>query len=215
MNAMSRSPASASLANWRLGPQVPQVHHPVLQSLGLWWLRRTGWQFAGQMPDIPKFVVIVAPHTSNWDFLVGLAAKWALGLDTRWWGKASLFHPPLGWFMRSIGGIPVDRHNPHNVVDQTIAAFQRQPRFVLALAPEGTRQRVTHWRSGFWHVAQGADVPICCVAFDWGPRVIRLGPTVRAEATTADEGIAQIRSLFSDVNGRRRNAMGETGRGSV
>lgn len=156
------------------------------------------------MPDLPKFVVIVAPHTSNWDFIVGLAAKWALGFGTSWWGKASLFHPPLGWFMRAIGGIPIDRHNKHNVVEQTIAEFARHERFVLTLAPEGTRKQVDQWRGGFWHVARGAGVPICCVAFDWGRRVIRLGPTVPADLADADAGIAHIRALYADVSGRCR-----------
>ncbi|MCU0617791.1 MAG: hypothetical protein MUD17_12025, partial [Gemmatimonadaceae bacterium] len=87
-------------ADWRLGSQVPQSHRPWLRALGLWLLQRAGWQFEGQMPDVPKFVVIVAPHTSNWDFPIGLAAKWALGFDAHWWGKDSLFRGPLGWFMR-------------------------------------------------------------------------------------------------------------------
>ncbi|BAH39796.1 acyltransferase [Gemmatimonas aurantiaca T-27] len=202
MNAMSRPLASAPAADWHLGPNVPQSRHPWLQHLGLWWMRRTGWQFEGQMPDLPKFVVIVAPHTSNWDFFIGLAAKWALGFGTSWWGKASLFIPPLGWFMRAIGGIPIDRHNKANVVEHTIAAFRARSQFVVSLAPEGTRRQVTAWRSGFWHVAQGAGVPICCVAFDWGRRVVRLGPTTEAHETNATEGIARIRALYAGVQGR-------------
>ncbi|HEY0928635.1 MAG TPA: lysophospholipid acyltransferase family protein [Gemmatimonas sp.] len=154
------------------------------------------------MPDLPQFVVIVAPHTSNWDFIIGLAAKWALGFGSSWWGKASLFRPPLGWFMRAIGGIPIDRRAKTNVVEQTIAEFRAHPQFVLTLAPEGTRKQVTAWKSGFWHVAQGAGVPICCVAFDWGRRVVRLGPTTEAWETDANVGIARIRRLYTDITGR-------------
>ncbi|MFN8980887.1 MAG: lysophospholipid acyltransferase family protein [Gemmatimonadaceae bacterium] len=186
---------------WHLGPAIPQSRRPWLRAIGWWLLQRAGWRFEGQMPDIPKFVVIVAPHTSNWDFPVGLAAKWALGFDAHWWGKDTLFRGPLGWFMRANGGIPVDRHHKSNVVDRTIDAFRTNERFALALSPEGTRKKVEAWRTGFWHVAKGANVPICCVALDWGRKVVRLGPTVRADEDTADAGIARLRGLFADIRG--------------
>ncbi len=200
---MSQVTATTSETSWRLGTGTPRTHHPWLEKLGTWWMRVTGWRFEGEIPDLPRFVLIVAPHTSNWDFIVGLAAKWRLGINTKWWGKDTLFLPPLGWFMRAIGGIPVDRHRRHNVVKDTIAEFGRHEQFVLTIAPEGTRGPVDTWRSGFWHVARGADVPICCVALDWSRRVIRIGPTIRAEETDADSGIARVRTFYSDVSGRR------------
>jgi 1-acyl-sn-glycerol-3-phosphate acyltransferase len=160
-----------------------------------------GWRFDGAMPDLPKFVVIVAPHTSNWDFFIGLAAKWALGVDVRWLGKHSLFLPPLGWFMRAIGGVPVYRGTKQNVVEQSVREFASRAQFVLVLAPEGTRKKVHEWRSGFWHVAKGAGVPICAVAFDWGRRVVRLGPTTMPDEDDASEGIARVRSYYDDVQG--------------
>jgi 1-acyl-sn-glycerol-3-phosphate acyltransferase len=187
--------------DWRLGPAVPQSRRPWLRAIGWWLLQRAGWRFEGQMPDLPKFVVIVAPHTSNWDFPIGLAAKWALGFDAHWWGKDSLFCGPLGWFMRANGGIPVDRRNKSNVVDRTVEAFRRNDRFALALSPEGTRKKVDAWRTGFWHVAKGAEVPICCVALDWGRKVVRLGPTVMPDEDTPEAGIARLRLLFGDVRG--------------
>lgn len=187
--------------DWQLGPHVPQTKGWLLRSIGLWLLTRAGWRFEGAMPDIPKFVVIVAPHTSNWDFPVGLLAKWALGFDAHWWGKDSLFLPPLGWFMRANGGIPVQRRQSSKVVETTIDAFRTNERFALALAPEGTRKKVTKWRTGFWHVAKGAQVPICCVAFDWTRKVIRLGPTTMPDEDDQAAGIARIRSLFDNVRG--------------
>ncbi len=153
------------------------------------------------MPDLPKFVVIVAHHTSNWDFPIGLAAKWALGVDVRWLGKDSLFMPPLGWFMRANGGVPVKRSSRENVVEQTAHEFASRDQFVLVLAPEGTRKRVAEWKSGFWHVAKRADVPICCVALDWSRRVVRMGPTVTADEDDPAAGITRIRSYFADVRG--------------
>jgi 1-acyl-sn-glycerol-3-phosphate acyltransferase len=186
---------------WVLGPRAPQTRGRLLRTVGWWILQRAGWRFEGQMPNVPKFVCIVAPHTSNWDFPVGLAVKWALGFDSHWWGKHTLFRPPLGWFMRANGGIPVDRAGTHNFVDSTVAAFQAHEQFALTLAPEGTRRKVQEWRSGFWHVARGANVPICCVAMDWGRKVIRLGPTVEASESDPAAGIARIRGLYADVRG--------------
>ena len=199
--ARQQSPPSLDASDWHLGPRVPQTRGILLRSLGLWVLKTAGWGFAGVMPDLPKFVVIVAHHTSNWDFPIGLAAKWALGLDVRWLGKASLFRGPLGWFMRANGGMPVERDSRSNVVQQITHKFSSRTQFVLVLAPEGTRQRVAEWRSGFWHVAKAANVPICCVALDWSRKVVRMGPTVTADEDDAAAGIARIRSYFDDVRG--------------
>ncbi len=199
MNAMSFPHAS-----WQLGPTAPQSHKSWLRALGWWILRRAGWTFSGQMPDIPKFVCIVAPHTSNWDFPIGLAAKWALGFDAHWWGKDTLFRPPLGWFMRANGGIPVDRKNKGNAVERTVALARSSECFALALSPEGTRKAVTEWRSGFWHVAKGAGIPICLVALDWEHKTIRLGPTVTPDEDDPAAGIARIRGLYKGVKGYDR-----------
>lgn len=203
MNGMTHPLASAkALEDWHLGPAAPQSHRGWLRALGRTLLFRAGWRFEGQMPNVPRFVAIVAPHTSNWDFPIGLAAKWALGFDAHWWGKHTLFVPPLGWFMRANGGIPIDRKNSHNAVERTIEAFWSHERFALALAPEGTRKKVTAWRSGFWHVAKGANVPICCVALDYQRRIVRLGPTTMPVEEDPAAGIARIRSYYADVAGR-------------
>ncbi len=199
--ARQHTPPHHDVPTWQLGPRVPQTRGTLLRHIGLWLLTRAGWRFEGAMPNEPKFVVIVAHHTSNWDFPIGLAVKWALGLNVRWLGKASLFRWPLGWFMRANGGVPVDRANRGNLVEQTTHEFTTRDQFVLVLAPEGTRARVTEWRSGFWHVAKAANVPICCVGMDWGRRVIRMGPTVQANDADAATGIARIRAYFNDVRG--------------
>ena len=217
MNAPTPTPASAegpdaatrpapasrgtSGTDWRLGPRCPQTRGRALRWLGYWILQRAGWRYEGSWPDIPKFVTIVAPHTSNWDFPIGLAAKWSLGFDAHWWGKDTLFLPPLGWFMRANGGIPVDRHNRSNAVENTIEGFRTHEQFALVLAPEGTRKKVSNWRTGFWHVAKGANVPIVCVAFDWSHKVIRVGPTLTADEDDPQAGIARIRSYHEGVQG--------------
>lgn len=153
------------------------------------------------MPDAPKLVAIVAPHTSNWDFPIGLVAKWALRLKASWLGKHTLFRPPFGWIMRRLGGIAVNRQAAHNVVDQMVDVFHSRERLVLVIAPEGTRKKVKEWKTGFLHIARGAGVPILLIAFDWRRRVIRLGPTLEAR-DDADVQMREIRAMYADVTGR-------------
>src|ERR1043165_4802843 len=148
-------------------------------------------------------VAIVAPHTSNWDFVVGLAARYALRLDASWLGKHTLFRPPFGWIMRRWGGIPVDRSSSHDVVAQTIEKFSSRPRVFLVIAPEGTRTKVSRWRTGFWHIARGAGVPIVPIAFDWGSRVIHILPAFPPRQNV-DEDVATLQSMYAGVRGRTR-----------
>ena len=164
-------------------------------------MRLLGWKFAGAFPNHAQFVAVVAPHTSNWDFPILLAAKWALMLEANWMGKEAIFRAPLGWFMRASGGIPIQRTASHNVVDASIQAFRERPQLVLVLAPEGTRKYVANWKSGFWHIAHGARVPIVCIALDYGRKTIRLGPEFLAESDDAAAGIARIRASYAGVLG--------------
>ena len=165
-------------------------------------MRVCGWKFEGAFPDIAQFVVIFGPHTSNWDFFLLLSAKWALQLDVSWMGKDAMFRSPVGWLLKALGGIAVERDCAHNVVDRSIRAFAERPQLVLVLAPEGTRKKVPRWKSGFWHIAQGAGVPIVCVAMDYHRKVIRLGPEFIATETDADAGIARVKSSYAGVLGR-------------
>jgi 1-acyl-sn-glycerol-3-phosphate acyltransferase len=161
-----------------------------------------GWNIDGAIPNIRKLVIIAAPHTSNWDFIVGVAAKLALGLDVKWLGKDTLFRGPLGYLMRRLGGRPVDRNASHDVVKDVVGEFERSDRLVLALAPEGTRRRVERWRTGFYHIAHAAGVPIVPVALNFGERAIQIG----APFTTTGDVDADIRALqqrFAGVRGRR------------
>ena len=134
------------------------------------------WRIDGNFPDLGKFVAIVAPHTSNWDFVVGFAAYLALGLDATWFGKHTIFRWPLGAMFRYFGGIPIVRSRSTNVVEAYIAEFAKRDAMVLVIAPEGTRSRVADWKKGFYHIARGAEVPIVPVAFDFASRTIRIFP---------------------------------------
>ena len=165
------------------------------RALGRVYLRSSGWRIRGRVPVEPKFVAIVAPHTSNWDFVVCVAAMFALDLHIQWFGKHSLFRGPLGWLLRSLGGLPVRRDTAKGVVSEIADTIRSQPRFILALAPEGTRRRVSEWRTGFYHIAERAGVPIVPVALDWGKREIDIGDPVRTAGDPARE-IARLRARY-------------------
>jgi len=120
-----------------------------------------GWQITGKFPDLKKFVIIVAPHTSNWDFPLGLLARGIIDREIQYLGKKELFRPPLGWIFRVLGGYPVDRQQSQLVAE----IFKEQNSFLLALAPEGTRSQVTNWRTGFYHIAVKAGVPIQMIGY--------------------------------------------------
>ena len=158
------------------GPAVPRRGGLIRAAIGRFVLRLLGWRIEGKLPDLPKQLVIAAPHSSNWDFVLGVALVFAMRLDARFLGKAELFRGPLGPFMRWLGGIPVDRTNPDGVVDGAIAEFQAGKRLVLAMAPEGTRRPVEKWKTGFYRIATGAGVPIVPGYFDNGRRRVGFGP---------------------------------------
>lgn len=164
-----------------------------------------GWRIEGDIPDLPKMVLIVAPHSSNWDFIVGVAAKLALRLRVKYLGKDTLFRFPLGIVMRRLGGIPVDRSNANAVVQSIVREFEQRRQMLLAIAPEGTRARVDRWRTGFYHIARAAGVPIVPVAFNWETRVVQIqSPFSPAGDPEAD--IGALRSRFAAV--RRRDEVG-------
>jgi 1-acyl-sn-glycerol-3-phosphate acyltransferase len=188
-----------------VGPSVPRSGGVIRSFIGrgtLWLLR---WRVAGDIPDEAKVVAIVAPHTSNWDFVVGLAARYALRLDASWLGKHTLFRPPFGWIMRRWGGIAVDRNASHDVVSQTVAAFSSRPRVFLVITPEGTRKRVSRWKTGFWHIARGAGAPIVPIVFDWRDRTIRIHPPY-SPSDNVDHDVAELQRIYAGADGRNRPA---------
>lgn len=130
-------------------------------------LRSVGWKITGRYPhDIAKVVVAVAPHTSTWDFPLGVLVNSAERCHANYIGKHTLFKWPFGFFFRWLGGIPVDRRKNHNFVAATVEAFEREKRFHLVIAPEGTRKKVEKFKTGFYHIARLAKVPICLCKFD-------------------------------------------------
>lgn len=186
-------------------PVPPAFHRPrgwFWRTLGRTYLRGAGWRIDGAFPADPKYVLIVAPHTSNWDFLVGVAVAFAVELRASWLGKHSLFQPPFTSFLRWLGGIPVDRSASHGVVGACVRAFETAPNLMLALAPEGTRKGVSQWKSGFYHIAVAAGVPILPVGFDYREHVVRLMPLFHPSGDL-DRDLPLIQALFDQVHGLR------------
>jgi len=181
---------------------IPRTHGAFAAALGRFMMRIRGWTFEGAIPDVPKMVLIVAPHTSNWDFLTGLWAKFALQLKAGFLAKHTLFWWPLGGFLRSIGGIPIDRSRARGVADGAIRALSEEERMILVIAPEGTRGKTDRWKSGFYRIAEAAAVPILLVAFDYERRVVRLGPLFHPTGDY-DKDLEQIQSQYGPAMARR------------
>lgn len=159
----------------------------LIRRLLLQWFRRGGWTISGTLPPDPKFVVMAASHTSNWDFLVFLGAVQTLGRKLHFIGKHSLFKWPMGGFMRALGGIPVDRSAPQDLVSQVVAEFDAHDRFILVVAPEGTRARTTEWKTGFYQIALKAGVPIVVAGPDFPTRRGVFGPVIRPTGNYAED----------------------------
>ena len=170
----------------------------MLQRFGRFGMRVMRWRIEGQFPDLKKFVIIVAPHTSNWDFVVGLLCDLALDMDAVWLGKHTIFVGPFGRWLKSLGGIPVVRSASHNVVSQVAAEFARRDQMVLAIAPEGTRSKVEAWKSGYWHIARAADVPVVPAGLDFGRRVAVIGPPRWTTDSLADDE-AVLKAFFANI----------------
>src|SRR5215211_7480307 len=167
-----------------------------------------GWHTVGALPDNPKGVLVVAPHTSNWDFLVLLLIAVALGIKTTWMGKHTLFRPPFGWLMRRLGGLPIDRTARHNVVDQAIQSFRDRDRLILAVLPEGTRKRTAYWKSGFYHIANGARVPLILGFADYKRKVGGIGPAFMPSGDI-EADMAVVRDFYTGMVGKCPEQFGE------
>ncbi len=140
--------------------------------------RMRGWKAEGEVPEPRRFIIIAAPHTSNWDFVNFLGLTADLKVRAHFMGKLSLFKWPIGGFMKQMGGIPVDRRGGTNVVQQMVDEFARRAEFMLTVAPEGTRGKTTKWRTGFYQIALAAKVPLVVGFMDYGTRTGGLGPLI-------------------------------------
>jgi len=185
-----------------LGDALPRRGNRFSQKIARSFMSLFGWHIEADIPNLPKLVLVGAPHTSNWDFILTMATQFALSVQISWMAKRSLFHWPFKGIMEWLGGVPIDRAaQGAGIVDQTVEVFNNRDKFVIAIMPEATRSKAREWKTGFYHIAEGANVPVVMVRFDYGRKVMGIGPTLEPSGDiTAD--MDEIQSLFSGIAGK-------------
>lgn len=191
---------------------APKAPDGVIEWIANLLLRLIRWRVVGTVPPVPKAVVIVAPHTSNWELPLGLICGFASGMLRYWpYGfmmKHTVFRWPLAGLMRQIGGLAVDRTRPQEIVPHMAAELRGRERFLLAITPEGTRKRTRRWKSGFYHIASAARVPIIPVSFDYARREVRIGDPIQPTGDL-ERDLAVIRHFYDGVKAKRPDKVGE------
>lgn len=186
------------------------MHHtifdtPIIKTLMRWMsiilLKFSGWKVAGKVPEQKKFVMIAAPHTTNWDFYYTMLVSFAMGIRVYWMGKHTLFRWPVGIFFKWMGGIPINRSKSSNVVAQSVEAFNRADELIVIIPPEGTRSKARYWKTGFYHIANGAGVPIALGFMDFRLKMGGIGPVLMPTGDI-DEDMKLIKSFYSNVSGK-------------
>lgn len=174
----------------------------MLRAFAIVILKLIGWRVDGAAPAVSKYVATFAPHTSNWDLPLVVLVGLVLRVPLLWMGKASLFRAPFGLVIRWLGGVSVDRAKANNTVIQAIRYFKENDRFVLGIAPEGTRKHVDEWKLGFYHIASGAGVPIATTYLDYGKKRGGFGPAFHPTGD-AEGNVAEIRAFYAGITGKR------------
>lgn len=161
-----------------------------------------GWRIEGQFPaEIKKYIIVVAPHTSNWDFMLGLCVRSICRLKAHYIGKKELFIGPVGWLFRHLGGYPVDRSKSNNFVDAVVKLFEEKDEFVISITPEGTRKRNDDWKTGFYHIANKAGIHLVTAAIDYPSKRVIIGEPFMAD-DTAEKTVAHLKKYFSEFKGK-------------
>ena len=169
--------------------------------------RAISWDYQLTLPENPKFMVIGAPHTSNMDFVFMLLLKFATGLKLHWIGKHTIFKPPFGGLMRRLGGIPVDRRTSSNMVDSIVGVIKQQDKYIVAIAPEGTRSKSKYWRTGFYYIALGAEIPIALGFIDYKKKVVGIGPSFYPTGDINSD-FAGIQEFYAGITGKYPHKQG-------
>lgn len=176
---------------------------PMFRAFSRFVFRLIGWRVTDYRPD-PKVqaIYVVAPHTSNWDFIIGVLARSIARLGhARYLAKKQLFVWPIGWLFRALGGYPVDRSKHTNLTDQVVEYFKTIPGFSIAITPEGTRKQVKSWKTGFWRIAKAANVPVILTSFDYGRKEITLREPFHV-SDDMDKDVAWMMDYFKQFKGK-------------
>ena len=179
----------------------------MLKSVSEKILKLAGWKLDIVLPEEKKFVLIGAPHTSNWDFPLALLTFWTLDLKIYWVAKIQMFWGPLHYLFTSLGGIPIDRSSSQGFIEQITKRMDQADEMVLTISAEGTRSKTDHWKSGFYHIATSAKVPICMAYIDYGKKT--LGFTqVLYPSGDIDTDMEIITEFYKDIKGKRPHNQG-------
>jgi 1-acyl-sn-glycerol-3-phosphate acyltransferase len=181
-----------------LATRKPSRLSRTVRAFLMWLYRRQGWTATGEVPEPRRFIIIAAPHTSNWDFPNFIGLTQSLGITPHFMGKRSLFRWPLTNFMLDMGGVAVDRQKGGNYVQAMIDEFARRDEFMLTIAPEGTRGSVRQWKTGFYHIAIGAKVPMVVGFMDYGTKTGGLGPLIWPTGDY-EADMKQVAALYATV----------------
>ena len=187
---------------------VPPRINKILTLLSKFFLKMTRWKVEGGTPDIPKFVGILAPHTSYWDLPLILAVMYVLGVKINWFGKKEIFRWPVGGFFKWMGGMPIDRSSRQNIVQQTARMIQAHEQIIVGITPEGTRSKTRYWKTGFYYIAHEAKVPIVLAYLDYARKVGGFGPVIE---TTGDieADMKVIHEFYSGITAKYPQKVGE------
>ena len=181
--------------------QSPQSGNAFSKWLGRSGLKLMGWQVCGDFPSLKKYLVVLAPHSSNWDFVVAILVLLASGLKVSFLIKHSLFFWPFSVFLNKVGGIPTNRKAAHGIVGQIVQHYNTEERLVVALAPEGTRRSVKEWKLGFLHMAIGAKVPLLPVAFDYQHKQFKIGKPMALTGQVEDD-LRTVKAFYKGIRGK-------------
>ena len=170
-------------------------------------LKLLGWKIEYKLPESPKFILVAAPHTSNWDLPVMLLISMAIGIQLHWVAKDSLFKGWFGRYLRWLGGIPVNRASRTNFTEQVVRVFNNFEQLIIVISPEATRSRSDYWRTGFYHIAQGAKIPIALGFLDYGRKTGGIGPAIMPCGNIGDD-FSVIREFYKDITGLKPENFG-------
>lgn len=179
-----------------------------MQLFSRFLLRLLGWQLDEQLPQTSRYVLIGYPHTSNWDFILGMLAKWSMNMPLNWVAKHSMFWGPFKPMFIAMGGVPLNRGKTSGFIQKNIELFEQREQFVLGIMPEGTRSKTDRWRTGFYHIADGAKVPIALAYLDYKNKILGVGKTIE---TTGDinADFEIIKAFYQDKTGYRPENQGD------
>lgn len=192
---------SNTFLSWISGDAIPRRGNWFSRGLAGALLSLAGWKAVGQLPNLPKFLIVGAPHTSNLDGILAVFVLVAAGLDVHWMAKKEVFGNVFGGFLRWLGGIPVDRQAPQGIVEQVVDRFNSRQKFAVVITPEGTRKRVEKWKTGFYRIALAAGVPVVLAYADYPKKEVGIGPVLYPSGDL-DKDMAEIRAFFRTITPR-------------